>query len=262
MHIDEKNIMKFSIVATLGLGLFTHFAFAVAEPQKDINTTTTSFSVGVGATRLVFDPTQKSISVAVNNPQTYPILVQSKVLEEDKKTAAPFVITPPLFRLEASQQSRLSVVPTGEVGAEGREKLYWVCITGVPPSGGDQWAKDKDGKSLAPQPKDKVSIQVKVSVGTCIKFFVRPSELKGSTTAAESLVWSHAGKKIAVKNPTPFYINLSKVTVGGERLKNVKYLSPFSSQDFILPEGIGGEVKWTVINDYGGESKEYSVSIS
>lgn len=41
------------------------------------------------------------------------MLVQSEVLAENQKDPAPFVVTPPLFRLDALQSSRLRIVRTG-----------------------------------------------------------------------------------------------------------------------------------------------------
>lgn len=60
-------------------------------------------------------------NVAVKNNQAYPMLVQSMVFDEDKKSPAPFITTPPLFRLDGSQTSRIRIVRTGGEFPQDRE---------------------------------------------------------------------------------------------------------------------------------------------
>ncbi|NPE97657.1 Dr fimbrial biogenesis chaperone DraB, partial [Escherichia coli] len=69
--------------------------------------------------------------------QDYPMLVQSEVLSEDQKSPAPFVVTPPLFRLDGQQSSRLRIVRTGGEFPSDRESLQWICVKGIPPKEDD-----------------------------------------------------------------------------------------------------------------------------
>ncbi|TBL64182.1 hypothetical protein EYY97_04285, partial [Hafnia paralvei] len=66
--------------------------------------TTQPFTVKIGASRVIYGLTSSGESIGVSNLQDYPMLIQSTVLGEDKKTKAPFVVTPPLFRLDGQQQ--------------------------------------------------------------------------------------------------------------------------------------------------------------
>lgn len=239
--------------ATLFITLFSAPVFS-AGPV----TNTKVFQLKLGASRLIYNPDSRGASLTVSNAQDYPILVQGKVYTEDKKAAAPFIITPPLSRLEAGQQSRLRVVRTGGNMAQDRESLYWLCVGGIPPKDTDVWVQDKDGKSSP----SAVTLNLQVSAHSCIKLLVRPSAVKGNpANVAGSVAWRHQNGHLVADNPTPFYINLSAVSVGGKSVKGTEYLPPFSSRSFDLPEGASGQVQWRVITDVGGDSRIYQSSL-
>ncbi|ELM3737371.1 fimbria/pilus periplasmic chaperone [Edwardsiella piscicida] len=230
-----------------------------AEKQK-IETSMQRFSVRLGSSRVIYNPSSTGETLTVTNPQNYPILVQSQVFANDMKTKAPFIVTPPLFRLDGQQQSRLLIVRTGDVGLKDRESLQWLCVKGIPPKADDVWTKDQNGKAVV---EKKVSVNVQVSIDNCIKLIVRPENIQGqSGDVASSLIWHRQGNQIKGINNTPFYMNLASLKVGGIDIHNIHYIPPFSSYIFNLPSGlVGNNVSWTVINDYGGESKVYQADM-
>lgn len=239
------------LAASLVLGLMSRQAGAVDKPKMETHTQT--FSVRLSATRVIYDPSSMGATLTVTNPQDYPILVQSHVLAEDMKGKAPFVVTPPLFRLDGQQQSRLRIVRTGGDFAKDRESIQWLCVKGIPPKADYEWAKDKDGKSAADN--KTISLNVQMSINSCIKLFVRPYSVKGHPDdVAASLVWYRQGNQLKATNDSPFYMNLSSLTVGGRVVRGLHYVPPFSSYNFTLPEGASGKIAWRIINDYGGES--------
>lgn len=86
--------------------------------------------------------------------------------------------------------------------------------------------------------------------------------MKDRSDLPSSLVWIQKKEgKLNVNNPTPFYMNLSRVSVGDIPIKLSETLAPFSSLDFTLPKGATGQVKWQVITDAGGESRVYTSSL-
>lgn len=79
---------------------------AVADTK--IDTTSKTFILHLGATRVIYDLSGNGSTLSVVNEQDYPMLVQSEVLTEDRKGKAPFVVTPPCsvlmaFSLAASE---------------------------------------------------------------------------------------------------------------------------------------------------------------
>lgn len=230
---------------------------AAGEPE--VGTTSKVFILHLGAARVVYNPDSSGETLTVINEQDYPMLVQSEVLAEDRKSQAPFVVTPPLFRLDALQSSRLRIVRTGGDFPLDRESLQWICVKGIPPKEDDKWAEDKNKK----KPADSVSLLVQFSVGSCIKLFVRPSSVKGHPEdVAGNVKWLKVGNKLKGNNPTPFFINLSELKVGGKDVKERHYISPFSSYEYTLPAGVAGKVRWQVITDYGGKSKQFESELS
>lgn len=243
-------MMKWGLRAA-GLGMVAMLLPVVAMGESSMATTTKAFSVKLGTTRVIYNPDAAGATLAVINLQDYPILVQSRVYAEDQKTAAPFVVTPPLFRLDALQQSRVRVVRTGGAFAADRETLNWLCVTGIPPKADDLWGQD--GKAPA-----TATLEVQVRVSNCAKLLVRPASLKGDPSErASSVTWSREGGKLKAVNPTPFFMNLKTVSVGGKPVRDVSYVPPLGAKAFTLPAGATGEVQWKVVTDYGGDSQTF-----
>ncbi len=251
-------VSAFPILSPVVIACF--FPSAAFATEQKIQTTSQPFAVKLGATRVIYDLDSDGATLAVNNPQDYPMLVQSKVVAEDKQSAAPFIITPPLFRLEGQQQSQLRIVRIGGEFARDRESLQWLCVKGVPPKKDDAWMQGKnDAKSLPPK---TASLNAQVSVSSCIKLLLRPAGITGNPgEMASSLTWQRQGEKLLVNNPTAFYMNLGSVKVGGSQINMVDYVPPFASRSFELPKGASGLVQWQIINDYGGQSMAYKAEL-
>ena len=232
----------------------------VTYASNNMETNTQSFSVKLGASRIIFDPASNGTTLIVTNPQDYPMLVQSQTFAEDMKSKAPFVITPPLMRLDGQQQSRLRVVRAAGSFSEDRESLQWLCVKGIPPKADDEWAKGEGDKA-----SKKVSLNLQVSINNCIKLLVRPVSVKGSPEdAGANISWQIQNGKLKATNNSQFYMNISSLFVGGQQVKNAGYIAPLSSKDFDAPDGgkkSGTQVQWNIINDYGGQSRDYKATL-
>jgi P pilus assembly chaperone PapD len=200
--------------------------------------------VVIGGTRLIYDGGKKESSLSVNNPDKVPYLIQSWVeATTSGAEKAPFMVTPPLFRLDGGQENVLRVVRAGGNLPSDKESLYWMNIKSIP-----SVSKDADQNTL------------QIAVKTRIKLIYRPQGLKGTPEEqTENLTWHRSGNTLQVSNPTPFYMNFQQVKVGGQDVKDVTYVAPMSKASFALPAGAsGGSVSWKVISDYGGIGKEHT----
>lgn len=199
----------------------------------------------IGGTRVIYDGNKKEASVSVNNPDATPYLIQSWIeTQNGGAEKAPFVITPPLYRLDKDQQNVERIMLTGAL-PQDKESLYWLNIKAIPSA-----------------PKKDNSLQI--AIKTRIKLIYRPANLKGVSPEelAEKLVWSRSGNHISVSNPTPYVMNFSQISVNGHSLDDVTYVMPGASAQFALPAAASsGAVIFTVINDYGGPGKEHHASI-
>lgn len=212
-------------------------------------------SVGLGATRVIYPSTGKSVRLSVSNDADHPFLVKSTVLDETQKVAAPFVVTPPLFRLDGGQRNDLTITRTGGNFPDDRESINWLCVQSIPPQADSAWAGGD---------RDKVTASVQVVPSSCIKLFVRPAAVKGKPVdVADKVSWSVSGKTITATNPTPFYMNISQASFNGKPLKMAKsYIPPLSEEKYLLPGNeVKGTVKWSVIGDYG-ETQEKTFSVN
>jgi P pilus assembly chaperone PapD len=203
-----------------------------------MSATAVQAGVVVGGTRLVYDGAKKESSLSINNPDKAPYLIQSWVeTSGGGAEKAPFIVTPPLFRLDAGQENVLRVVRAGGDMPSDKESLYWMNIKSIPSA-----QKEANQNTL------------QIAVKTRIKLIYRPQGVKGTPEeVTEKLSWQRNGNSLQVTNPTPFYMNFQEVKVAGKEVKDVTYVAPGGTASFTLPAGVsGGSVSWKLISDYGG----------
>ncbi|PVZ80251.1 long polar fimbrial chaperone LpfB [Serratia sp. S1B] len=204
-------------------------------------------AVTLGSMRLIYLGDKKEVLLNVTNSEQQPYLVQAKIKNSTEGSGnPPFIITPPLFRLDGGQQNTLRVVRAGGNLPTDKESLYWVAV-----------------KSIASSPKDDGQSQVKISLTTNIKLIYRPEGVKGiPDEVASKLVWQRNGNQLQVTNPTPFYMNFAAVKVAGKEVKDVTYVAPGGTVNFTLPAGVSaGNVSWNLISDYGTLGQEHSATL-
>ncbi|MBE0398489.1 fimbria/pilus periplasmic chaperone [Citrobacter amalonaticus] len=62
--------------------------------------------VVIGGTRIIYDATKKDASITVSNPDNHPYLIQTWVDNVENVTKeVPFIVTPPLYRLNAGKKA-------------------------------------------------------------------------------------------------------------------------------------------------------------
>lgn len=261
--------MKININKVIFL-IFSSLTFLpyVYAKEPNLHAIQHKFSVKVGETRAIYPLSSvKGISLSMVNPQDYPILVQTQIKDEDKHSSAPFVVTPPLFRLDAGMQGRVRVIRTGGNFPQDRESLQWLCLTGIPPKEGDMWDNGHHDNKKETQ---DVNLDVRLSISTCMKLLVRPDQLKQKPEdVAGELIWQRNGKQLQVNNPTPFYISFKSINLGGKDINlssagENTYVAPFGERSYALPMDMAGspvEVNWKIINDLGGESQVFKTNV-
>lgn len=201
----------------------------------------------IEGTRLIYQADKKEASLGISNPDNLDYLVQSWVERADHtRDNAPFLITPPLFRLDARQDNVLRVVRTGGTLPDDRESLYWLNIKSIPSS-----AHQENNNTL------------QIAIKTRIKLIYRPAGMSGKPDeVGDRLRWHKQGNNLVVDNPTPFYMNFQSIAVGGKNLASVSWVAPDSEAHFAVPGGISGKtVSWKIINDYGAVSHAWSASL-
>ncbi|WP_336665673.1 molecular chaperone [Enterobacter mori] len=205
---------------------------------------TANAGVIIGGTRVIFEGAKKETTINITNPDSTPYLIQSWIdMQDGVSGKAPFIITPPLYRLDGGQKNLERIVMTGSL-PQAQESLFWLNIKAIPSA-------------------SKQMNALQIAVKTRIKLIYRPEGLRASTPEeqANKLTWQQSGNAIQVNNPTPYVINFNEITLGGRKLDDVTYVLPGASARFLLPEGVSGHsLTFKVINDYGSPGTAHQAS--
>ncbi|EML2066296.1 molecular chaperone [Enterobacter asburiae] len=201
----------------------------------------------VGATRVIYNGGHKETFLSVKNPDKYPYLIQAwsdaAGVKGDDKSApkSPFLVTPPVFRLDPGNENMLRIIRTGGNLPEDRESVYWMDIKSIP-------ATVKGDKNV-----------LQISVKTRIKLFYRPEKV-GEPTMDDykKLQFRKNGGNIHVDNPTPYYITFYSMNISGANIDTSNIMVPpkGSAEYKTTPSSSGNTVSWKIINDYGGSSEQ------
>lgn len=190
----------------------------------------------MGGTRVIYEEGKREASLSVSNTDTHtPYLVQSWVenYSPSDKSAPPFMVTPPLFRLDPEQRNVVRINFTGTRLPTDRESVYWLNI-----------------KSIAPTQKGETN-KLQVNIKSKFKIFYRPKNLPGTATEAwRHLTFQRVGAGLVAHNPTPYFISFFSLSVGGQELDSPGMIAPFSDKTWSASGS--GTVKWRAINDFGG----------
>lgn len=238
----------------LSLGVICFFCSTFAQGQ-DLNANVTKYETTLSANRIIYDSASNGSSISVSNPQDYPVLIQATVLSEDRSVTEDYIVTPPIFRLDANKNNKISIFYSGKENSGNNETLNWLCVKSIPPKSDDDWAR---GLHDIPQ---KSSANIQLALNNCIKLIGRPHGLSENPEYwGAKIKWMQLGKRLKAENSSHYFMNLSNVYVDGKELKNIGYIKPQSSREFFLPAVVGGshKVTWKIINDFGGESNAYS----
>lgn len=208
-------------------------------------TTSAQAGIVIGGTRLIYEGNKKEASITINNPDKVPFLIQSWVDGElvsgqTKAEKAPFLATPPLFRLDTERQNILRVVRAGGSLPEDRESLFWMNIKSIP------YAEKRENS-------------LQIAIKTRIKLIYRPVGIETTPEeAVKNMVWKRTGNSVQVANPSAHYFTFFNVKISGTEIKNIPMVAPYSNVSFTLPNNISGSaLSWQYINDYGGTSQSF-----
>lgn len=233
--------------------------FPFVVNATEFSTITRSYSVVLGASRVVMTPESEVYTLPVENKQDYPVLIQTTILDENSEAKSDkYVVTPPLFRLDGGQKNSVSIIKENDKFPEQVETMNWICVKSIPPSEGSAWIKNNELK-------ENGSFNINVLVKNCIKLINRPGSLENIKNASygSKLKWSMKNGSLAVENPTPYYINFGALTFDGKKVAPPIFVKPQSIFVFKKNniEHKKGRVAWRLIDDYGALTNEYEVSI-
>lgn len=202
----------------------------------------------LNATRVIYPSSEQEITVKMNNAGSAPALVQNWIDDGNVNASpdtlnVPFILTPPMNRVDPGKGQTLRIRYTGGNQPADRESLFWLNVLEVPPMHTD---------SVNPN-------HLQVAFRTRIKFFFRPAGLKSSQSAsAEGLKWEVNGGGLLVRNNSPYYISLLEVraTHGGSVQKApASMVAPYGTITVTLKSAAqlasGDKLSYDYLNDWG-----------
>ncbi|EHG2954030.1 fimbria/pilus periplasmic chaperone [Salmonella enterica subsp. diarizonae serovar 53:r:z35] len=197
-------------------------------------------SAVISGTRIIYPSDNNEISVKIMNNGSAPILLQSRIDSGDQNARpsaikVPFVLTPPINRVDAGKGQTLRISYTGVSLPVDRESVFWLNVLEIP---GINQAK-----------ADQNTLQV--AFRSRIKLFFRPAGLQGSANdAVKSIIWQAKGTHLEATNPTPFYVSFARLVVNNNKIAGVM-VPPRRSIMVNIPGNAGSKISGAFVNDYG-----------
>ncbi|MDF3931447.1 fimbrial biogenesis chaperone [Pseudomonas citronellolis] len=232
--------MKLPFHAWLLAGAFT----ALCSPLVQAGVT-------IDGTRVIYPAGEREVTVKLNNEGRTPSLMQvwvdrGDIQSQPQDADAPFLLTPPIFRIDPNKSQSVRLTFTGAALPKDRESLFWLNALEIPP------LPKADGRSF-----------MQVAVRTRLKLFYRPAGLAGDLPSAVKQVdWQvvavAGGYALRGKNASPYHVSYSALSLeqGGRRYDAGQgMIAPFSSHDFPLRglagKASGGQLHYRWMSDYG-----------
>ncbi|EEQ8256207.1 fimbria/pilus periplasmic chaperone [Escherichia coli] len=225
--------------------------------NNQTSTDVKEFSLRLDRSRVILDKEVKGALLTVKNPHSYPILVQSRIIDEDKQTKTrKLLATPPLFRLNEGQNSKLRVYSNDLSSLpQDRETLFWLCTKGIPPTDEDVWAEE-NSEALK---KSKATLGVNLAIEGCIKLIYRPENISPvNYDNGNEIQWSKDNGLLKAYNPTPNYQNIKKLIINKKEVEKPDYIPPFGLVEYKINTEGKIELEWSIITDLGGEGKTHN----
>jgi len=213
-------------------------------------------SILINGTRVIYPAGQREVSISMENNGSQPVLLQSWVdtgnpKDSPETSKAPFILTPPMSRVDPAKGQTLRMMFTGADLPQDRETVYYLNVLEIPTR-----PKAKEGESQN---------YLQFAIRSRLKLFYRPKGLPGNAfEAADKVVWQvqkeGEGYVVECNNPTPYFVSFGALNFKGTEPE--KTLEPKGgmcpakgSEKFPIkggPDAAGGKLVVQVINDYGG----------
>ncbi|HEY1847467.1 MAG TPA: fimbria/pilus periplasmic chaperone [Buttiauxella sp.] len=225
--------MKYSAAINLGMALFLSVISIHANA-----------SIALDRTRVVFPGGEKSVSMTVaNENKQLPYLAQGWVEnEKGEKISSPFIVLPPVQRVEPGAKTQVKIQATAGLSAlpRDRESIYYFNLREIPPR------------------SNKPNV-LQLALQTKIKLFYRPEALlqpENATPWQESLTLERKGDRFIVHNPTGYYATIIDAHAKGTKAASKFHalmVSPKSDADLgVAAASLGSSPQIVYINDFGG----------
>jgi fimbrial chaperone protein len=240
-----------AIIQLLILIFIPAASFAVELPGLSLN-----------AMRIIYpESAHHGVPVTFSNNTAKAWMVQSSVREMNPQTheitaqRAPFIVLPPLAKVDAQNKIILNVLRTGGDFPTDSESVFYLSVKMIP--------------SLSDRENNKTHINF--AYVNNLRLFYRPVGLakEGTAAAAQKLTFRLEDNKITVSNPGAYYIPLAKLQINNIAIpaKALRVMVPPKGEaTYSLPVKqetlpATATVRWQATDEDGNLSKEGSQTV-
>ncbi|ANC40285.1 MAG: fimbrial biogenesis chaperone [Hafnia alvei] len=207
-------------------------------------------SVVMTGNRVVYPAQNKEVNIQLTNHDDFPNVIQVWMDSGNEDSTpetgqAPFIITPPFFKMAAKAGQTVRLMFTGAQLPQDRESVYYLNFLQIPP---------REAKSS--------SNQMLIMLRNRVKVFYRPAGI--TTSPAEiaqnvkpKIVQRGNSYSLELENMSGYYLSISGASILSEnkvtQLGN-KMIAPFSTEAWPVPSRTKNpELTINYINDQGAK---------
>ncbi|GJG98153.1 molecular chaperone [Cupriavidus pauculus] len=208
-------------------------------------------SIVISGTRVVYNAGDRETTIKLTNEGKSPSLAQVWIDKGEENEApssidAPFMVSPPIARIDPGTAQTLRIAYTGEALAQEVETVFWLNVLDIPP-------KSDEGAHGANK--------IQLAFRSRIKLFFRPSAIRGrSIDAPDTVQWKLVPGGIEAKNPSAYHVSFAAIEVAGGngimKARDGGMVPPGGTKVFplegVISDGPAVKVRFHAINDYGG----------
>ncbi|WIV86800.1 fimbrial biogenesis chaperone [Proteus appendicitidis] len=199
-------------------------------------------SIEINKDKFIFIESKNQEVIEIKNNTNSDYFIQSWIshYDESNNTDLPFMITPPLFKIEKDETYFLKIFKTEEIEKKEQETLYKINIKRIP--------------SLSDQ--DDNTNLLHISMNSIYNLIYRPISIEKNAADAYKKIefLKNKNDEFIVNNPTPYFITLLKVNSDGvvfiEKNKTIPPFKKYNTKKIIKKQGL---IKWKTIDQYGVE---------
>lgn len=237
-----NHVAKFYVDFRMKIKLFYFLFLSLIVTQVNA-------SVMMTGTRIIYPSGAASKTIQFSNPDNEPAIIQLQMVNEDGNpdNETPFVIIPPVFRIEPHSDQSVRIITNGKKLPTNKESLFKLQFQQLPSIKSNEINNNK----------------LFVTIKNNVKIFYRPESLTGKRVIdpPANLQFEIDHRSLTLKNPTGFFISIVNVEIKGKEksYKVIQHvmLAPFSSFTKPIPEWAAKiskpKIKTIILNDSGAE---------
>ncbi|MEI9752040.1 molecular chaperone [Moellerella wisconsensis] len=201
--------------------------------------------IAVSTTRIIYNADKKEAAISISNRgiDNY-YIIQSWIEDVAGKKVDDFILTPPLFKLNANKENMVRIINKTAL-PQDRETVFWLNMKAIPPI-----------------PKNGLQNGLQIAIKTKLKLFYRPKGLSGTPfESAKKIIWKESNGFLSIENNSPYNITIDNLLINNNKNSFSTMILAFSSENTSIKIKTGDNLAFKIVNDLGSKSEQITTSI-